>query len=592
MSKGGASAPPAIDPNALAASQAQSNIATAGAQSALNNVNTTSPLGTSFFTQGPDGRWSLNQQLGQPEQGVYNSQLGLGGNLANLGYNIANIVTGPANYGANALGGAFNSIFPSTLNPSPQLQTGLNFGSLGALPSSASGQGLNFEGLGMLPSPVAGSSLNFNSLGALPSSTADFSKQTDAARQAAYNAQAGFLDPQFAQKRSDLRQQLADEGIGVGTDAYSRAQGDLGRQSTLAYQQASDAATQAGQAEQARLFGEDLSARQQGAGELQAAQAANQAQLQRMFGESLASRQQGAGEVQAMQAQQQKLFAEDLAARQQGGSELQAQGTFGNQALQQMWQNPLTALQSLSGIGTGILGLSGFQSAGSLPTFGGSPTTVSPANVVGAGQVAAQNAANRFTAGNTLNNQLFNGVGSLGGALGLGNGGLGSLLGGSGGLFSAGGLLGSQGPLLGTAADASIAAGGAPLALDAAAGAGGWIICTELVRQKKMPMRHYIAGAPVFAAYPEIGKRGYYIWAIPTVRHLRRHPDSWFSKTVGAVFRWRAEDIAARRGIRGARRLWRGRAVTAILYPICKVLGPFVGEQDWKALYDEEIATR
>jgi hypothetical protein len=473
MSKGGASAPPAIDPNALAASQAQSNIATAQSQSALNNVNTTSPLGTSFFTQGPDGRWSLNQQLGQAEQGVYNSQLGLGGNLANLGTNIANIVTGPANYGANALGGAFNSIFPSTLNPSPQLQTGLNFGSLGALPSSASGQGLNFEGLGMLPSPVAGSALNFNSLGALPSSTADFSKQTDAARQAAYNAQAGFLDPQFAQKRSDLRQQLADEGIGVGTDAYSRAQGDLGRQSTLAYQQASDAATQAGQAEQARLFGEDLSARQQGAGELQAAQAANQAQLQRMFGESLASRQQGAGEIQAMQAQQQKLFAEDLAARQQGGSELQAQGTFGNQALQQMWQNPLTALQSLSGIGTGILGsaaqdltslnpLSGFQWAGSLPTFGGSPTTVSPANVVGAGQVAAQNAANRFSAGNTLNNQLFNGLGSLGGALGLGNGGLGSLFGGLfGGGSSAAGAAGLSAADLGIADAGTFGGGGA-----------------------------------------------------------------------------------------------------------------------------------
>jgi hypothetical protein len=359
MSKGGTSAPPSIDPNALAASQGQSNIATANAQSALNNVNTYSPLGSSVFTQGPDGRWGLNQQLGPYEQGVYNSQLNLGGNLANLGNNVANIVTGPANYGANALGGAFNSIFPSTLNPSSNLQTGLDFGSLGRLPSS----------------------------------TADFSNQVDAARNAAYKQQTGYLDPQFAQKGSDLRQQLADEGIGVGTDAYSRAQGDLGRQSTLAYQQAADAATTAGQAEQAKLFGEDL------------------------------------------------------AARQQGASELQAGGAFRNQALQQMWQNPLTALQSLSGIGTGILGsaaqdlttlnpLSGFQWAGSLPTFGGSPTSVSPANVVGAGQVASQNAANRFAAGNTLNNTLFNGLGSLGGALGLGNGGLGSffgsLLGGSG----------------------------------------------------------------------------------------------------------------------------------------------------------------
>lgn len=52
------------------------------------------------------------------------------------------------------------------------------------------------------------------------------------------------------------------------------------------------------------------------------------------------------------------------------------------------------------------------------------------------------------------NSGLFGGGGSSGGGL----------LGGSGGLFSAGGLLGSQGPLFGSAADASIAAGGPPLA--------------------------------------------------------------------------------------------------------------------------------
>ncbi len=114
---------------------------------------------------------------------------------------------------------------------------------------------------------------------------------------------------------------------------------------------------------------------------------------------------------------------------------------------------------------------------------------------------------------------------------------------------------------------------------------GGWIICTELMRQGKMPKRHWIAGAPVFAVYPEDVKRGYYLWAIPTVRHLRRRPGSMFSRAVGTAFRWRAEDIAAKKGVVGARRLWRGTVITAVLYPVCKILGHVVGEQDWRSVY-------
>jgi len=181
---------------------------------------------------------------------------------------------------------------------------------------------------------------------------------------------------------------------------------------------------------------------------------------------------------------------------------------------------------------------------------------------------------------------------NLGKQLGIG--------GGTGGLFGAGGTLGSQGPLFGSLADASIAAGGPPLAAElattaglegipaAAATAGFWIVCTELMRQGRMKKAHYLAGWPVFAAYPERGKNGYYIWAIPLVRHLRHKPDSLLSRATGAVFRWRAEDIAARAGVKGARKLWRGRAVTAVLYPLCAALGWFVAPQDWAAVYREE----
>lgn len=121
---------------------------------------------------------------------------------------------------------------------------------------------------------------------------------------------------------------------------------------------------------------------------------------------------------------------------------------------------------------------------------------------------------------------------------------------------------------------------------------GGWIICTELMRQGRMPWRYWAVGSKAFAAYPEVVQRGYYLWAIPVVRHLRRKPDSMLSRITGAVFRWRAEDLAARRGIKGARKLLRGRAVTWALYPICMALGSMLPEQDWQQVYRDDAGSR
>jgi hypothetical protein len=176
------------------------------------------------------------------------------------------------------------------------------------------------------------------------------------------------------------------------------------------------------------------------------------------------------------------------------------------------------------------------------------------------------------------------------------------------------GLTGSLGGLLGSSAapiGASAVAAGAPAVISPAitgaglsslaamntgataaalAPAAAWIVCTELMRQGKLPKRHWAAGVPVFDAYPEIARRGYYVWAIPTVRHLRRQPDSLFAKAIGAAFRWRAEDIAARVGVMGARKLWRGRMVTAALALPCLLLGAVSGQQDWRQVYREESA--
>ena len=553
--KGGTSAPPAADPSLVAGSQLNANLQTAQAQSALNNVRTTSPLGQSFFEQGPDGRWSLNQSLDPSVSPVYGAQTALATTLGQLGQEVAKHGSGPAEGGANVTNAGVNTFLPQIVaNPSANLQTDLGLSGLGAVPTpnpNDYARGINYGSLGPLPSPNPGDytkNLNYGQLGALPTpntaayrsaldfgnnpnlDTAQFGPQIQAAQDAAYNAQAAYLDPRYENKTNDLRQQLADEGIPVGSDAYNRAQGELEREKTMAYQQAQDAAVLAGQAQQARLFQEELQAqqecaaeistsgtfqnqtqnqilqnqlasRQQGAGEIQTGGAFTNATLASILAGQLASRGQGANELQTgatfQNATNQQLIGDLLASRQQAASELQAGGTFRNAALQQNWQNPYTALGSLAGTGTGITGsaasnlatlnpLSGFEWAGQLPTFGGSPTAVAPANVVGAQQAANQANAARFAGANTLNNTLFNGLGTLGssalsGTGAFGSGGVfGGLFGGGAApaLTSAGTFFGdpaaataagfafpgsAAAPLAGLTADAGISAGGGGL---------------------------------------------------------------------------------------------------------------------------------
>lgn len=111
----------------------------------------------------------------------------------------------------------------------------------------------------------------------------------------------------------------------------------------------------------------------------------------------------------------------------------------------------------------------------------------------------------------------------------------------------------------------------------------GWIICTELMKQGKMPKKWWIKGAPIFAAYPDVVKQGYYLWAIPCVDHLRRYPNSILSRLLCVVFNCRAKSIAEKSTFSGA-------MVTAILWPICYVLGTglklFNLRLDWLKIYE------
>lgn len=116
-----------------------------------------------------------------------------------------------------------------------------------------------------------------------------------------------------------------------------------------------------------------------------------------------------------------------------------------------------------------------------------------------------------------------------------------------------------------------------------------WVICTELMRQGRMPKKYWATGSRVFANYPEAVKEGYYVWAVPSVRHLRAHPRSLYSRFLATIFNWRAEHIAAHAGVPGAKYLLRGAAVTVCLWPLCYAIGAvrlvMKRTTNWSALY-------
>lgn len=113
---------------------------------------------------------------------------------------------------------------------------------------------------------------------------------------------------------------------------------------------------------------------------------------------------------------------------------------------------------------------------------------------------------------------------------------------------------------------------------EAAAAIIAWIVCTELYKQGRMPARFYVFGSKVFAKYPVDKIGGYYIWAVPLVKHLRVKPNSLISKCTEIIFNARAEYLAAISGYKYARKTIGGFITTHGLYAFCWILGSTVAK--------------
>lgn len=178
-------------------------------------------------------------------------------------------------------------------------------------------------------------------------------------------------------------------------------------------------------------------------------------------------------------------------------------------------------------------------------------------------------------------------------------GGLSDILGGTAAVAASDAAAGVIGGGIAEGVAGSVLADGATVAATAATATEGasllsilgpllaWIVCTELHVQGKMPTRYYKYGARVFANYKDSDKPGYYIWAIPCVKHLRKYPNSLFSKFLCAVFNSRAQYIAAVAGCKGAKKTITGMLITKSTYILCCTLARTVVRKpiDWTVVY-------
>src|SRR5215831_17219509 len=298
MGKSAPAPPPAPDYTGAAIAQGQANLQAGEQSSSLSNPNIVSPYGTQTVTWGDTGingspQATVTQQLTPDAQAALTSQ-----------QNVQRSLAGLAQQGATQASGILGTPFQYS---GPGIQTSLgNFGQVS-------------------PGQQASGQADMSGVAAMPVNAGTTGQQAIMAR----------LQPQIQQSNAALQQQLANQGIAPGTEAYNNAMRVQGQQNNDLLSQAA-----------LQGIGLDMSANQQGFG-----QAAQQAGL---YNQALA---QNFGQQSQAAAQN---YSQALGAQNQNYNQALQGAQFGNtaaaQALQQQLGlynvplNEITALMSGSQI--------------------------------------------------------------------------------------------------------------------------------------------------------------------------------------------------------------------------------------------------
>lgn len=210
------SPPAAPNPQALAAAQAAANADTARLQGRLNRMDTYTPFGSVTYSDLGDDRYSITQTLSPDQQALYDQSVGIGKGMLGLAQ--------------GAIGNFPTDAF--SLEGAPAYQTGIDYSGLEAIPGAG-----------------------------------DFGAASQAASDAAFNRVMDRLNPQFDQQQEALQTQLANQGIALGSEAYTTAMDDFARRRSDAGIAAGYDAIAAGEAMRQGLFANALQTRGQQLGE-------------------------------------------------------------------------------------------------------------------------------------------------------------------------------------------------------------------------------------------------------------------------------------------------------------------------------------
>lgn len=91
-----------------------------------------------------------------------------------------------------------------------------------------------------------------------------FGAEGDKLSDATYQKYVNRLNPQFEKEQNDLTSQLANQGITMGSEAYTKAMDDFERRKNDAYGSARLDSVGAGRQEQGRLYTQGMQSREQG----------------------------------------------------------------------------------------------------------------------------------------------------------------------------------------------------------------------------------------------------------------------------------------------------------------------------------------
>lgn len=416
MGKSAPAPPPAPDYLGAAKEQGAANLTAATQTSVLGNPNVSSPLGGQNVNYnnitGPDGQTylqpTISQYLTPDAQKALSDQQAVKSGLAGLAQ------TG-LSQAQSILGQQFN---PNLQPLTTQVQDlGQANGSLGMFGQQQTDLGGYQQANGQLgPTGRIQNNIDTRGVPQMPISPGMTAQQAILAR----------LNPQITQNNQALQQQLANQGLTAGGEAYNNAMRVQGQQNNDLVSQAA-----------LQGIGLDLSANQQAYGQAaNSANFANTAQQQR-YNEALGGAQLGnqaaaqnyaqqLGAAQFANQGQNQNFAQQLQAQQFGNQSLaqnyqqQLQNAqFGNQATQQSLQQQLGLYdQPLNQI-TALMSGSQIQ----MPQFQGyQGANVGAAPIANAytqqGQYAQNNYAQQVANINSQNALLGDLFGAVGGAAG------------------------------------------------------------------------------------------------------------------------------------------------------------------------------